>query len=396
MLASSFMVSMVSSQTAITTTGKQQVAYLMAEDSPDARLSVVSQSGVYRVIYQYPDDIVSNTYPDDVVVDSAGHLIVAECGNDMLTQITLPSTRTVIYSFPGGSCPVSVVIDSAGNYIVALATAHELVKVTPTGVESVIHTFSLSGTDCGPVGWGNPETIVIDPSGNYIVTECALDRLSMVTPAGVYSVIYNFSKGTTPSGVAIDSSGNYIVGECGTQTISKITPSGERTVLYKYPSGTPSCGAPDYHGDLFIAIDPSGNYIVAEYLASTLAMITPGGVRTPIYTIPETPFFTIPYPVSVQVVNASLFQTATLTTSTSTSSFTGTPSTTVTTSPTTATSTIKQTTTVSSVSTSSSTSSSTATSPGIPEFPYTLVSVAVLTAITAVAYLVVHHRRSPP
>jgi len=324
LLASSFLITMVSSQTATTTTSKHQVAYLMAEDSPGGRLSVVSQSGVYSVIYDYHDYNSPTVYPDDVVADSAGHLIVAECGMDMLTRITLPSTRTVIHSFPTGSCPASVVIDPAGNYIVALATAHELVKVTPAGVMTVIHAFSPSGTDCGPVGWGNPFRIAIDSSGNYIVTECASDRLSMVTPAGAYSVIYNFTKGTTPTGVAIDSSGNYIVGECGTLTISKVTPSGERTVVYAYPSGTPSCGAPSFIGDLSVAIDPSGNYIVAEYLTFTLAVITPGGVRTPIFTIPIAVWgnksmgqYSYQHPTSVQVVNASLFQTTTSSTSSS-------------------------------------------------------------------------------
>jgi streptogramin lyase len=310
------------SQGQTTTTAGGQVAYLLAEDSPGGRISVVSQSGAYSVIYDYQDYNPGSVYPDEVVADSAGHLIVAECGMESLTRITLPNTLTDIADFPTGSCPASVVIDSAGNYIVALAMGDELVKVTPAGAVTVLHYFSSIGTDCGTTGWGNPFRIAIDSSGNYIVTECAADRLSKVTPAGAYSVIYNFTKGTSPSGVAIDSSGNYIVTECGTPTISKITPSGERTVVYEYPAETPSCLV---HGDLGLAIDPSGNYIVAEYLESTLSRITPDGVRTPIFTIPTSKYDTTQHPDSVEVVNASLFGTTT-STSTSTRSI-STPST---------------------------------------------------------------------
>ena len=79
------------------------------------------------------------------------------------------------------------------------------------------------------------------------------------------------------------------------------------------------------HGDLGLAIDPSGNYIVAEYLESTLSRITPDGVRTPIFTIPTSKYDTTQHPDSVEVVNASLFGTTT-STSTSTRSI-STPST---------------------------------------------------------------------
>ena len=399
---------MVSSQTATTTASKQQVAYLMAEDSPgnyqsEARLSVVSESGVYGVIYNYPS-YLEYAYPDDVAVDTAGHLIVAECGatTDDIAQVTLSGTRTVVYSTAKYSCPAGVQIDAAGNYIVELAVAHELVKVTPAGKMTVIHRF-WPGASEPFSGWGDPIRAAIDSSGNYIVTLMGSDELVKVTPAGVATVIYNFTKGTAPDGVAIDSSGNYIVAEVGTKMISRITPSGERTLVYKYAQGG------NWNG-LDVALDTSGNYIVAEYDTSTLAMITPDGVRTVISVIPSSPDCPHPSPTSVEVVNASLFQTTTSTTFTSTSSVTGTPSTTVTTSTTSVTSTthlstsvatatmlssssVSGQTTVSSMATSSSTtaSPSTATSGSASYTMYVAAGAGV--AVVGVAAALVLGRR---
>ena len=67
--------------------------------------------------------------------------------------------------------------------------------------------------------------------------------------------------------------GDYIVTEFFADALSKVTPGGVRTVIYTFAGGTNPAG---------VAIDSGGNYIVAENGAAfmLLSKVTPSGVRT--------------------------------------------------------------------------------------------------------------------
>jgi PKD repeat protein len=69
--------------------------------------------------------------------------------------------------------------------------------------------------------------------------------------------------------------GDYIVTEPSAHKLAMITPGGVRTEIYSFAPNQYPYG---------IAIDGAGNYIVTEFLVPKLAMITPGGVRTEIYS----------------------------------------------------------------------------------------------------------------
>ena len=84
-----------------------------------------------------------------------------------------------------------------------------------------------------------------DP-GDYIVTECSVDKLVKITPQGMKTVIYEFVDGTGPAGVAIDSDGNYIVTEDFADNLVKITPQGVKTVIYEFDPGTYPAGVAIY------------------------------------------------------------------------------------------------------------------------------------------------------
>jgi len=94
----------------------------------------------------------------------------------------------------------------------------------------------------------------------------------------VRTTIYMFSESNEPSDVAIDSSGNYIIAEYNTKILSKITPTGERTVINTFPEA-------GSHPNVMV-IDSSGNYIVTDSGANVLSKITPAGERNVIYTFP--------------------------------------------------------------------------------------------------------------
>jgi sugar lactone lactonase YvrE len=269
-------------------------AYVVAEMKSHV-LSRITSAGERTVIYEAP----SQTWLEAVVVDSSGNYLVTESSSDLarlalddantLSKITPEGIRTVIRNFSGSYIPIGCAIDSSGNYIVAEADVNVLSKITPDGARTVIYDFSSSGII--------PGAVMIDSSGNYITIgwhpghtdplwqmserdfilvkrDSVDDVLLKVTPAGVMTVIYNFSAGAMPVDFAIDSSGNYVVAEDSADTLSKVTPDGERTVIYNFQRYTSPSG---------VAIDSSGDYIVAEADTNVLSKITPDGVRTVIY-----------------------------------------------------------------------------------------------------------------
>ncbi len=69
--------------------------------------------------------------------------------------------------------------------------------------------------------------------------------------------------------------GDYIVTEGLADVLCMVTPGGVRTVIYSFVSR---------NGPVGVAIDSSGNYIIVEHGAGNLSKITPGGVRTVIYS----------------------------------------------------------------------------------------------------------------
>lgn len=89
-----------------------------------------------------------------------------------------------------------------------------------------------------------------------------------------------------PSGVAVDSSGNLYVADARNYTIRKITPQGVVTTLAGkagQPGSDDGVGANARFGwPGSVAIDPSGNIIVADPPNHTIRKISPGGTVTTI------------------------------------------------------------------------------------------------------------------
>jgi streptogramin lyase len=263
----------------------EQESFVVTEEWPLGKLFIINATGNSTVVYQHPK---GGPELYGVAVDLYGNFIACEPYQDRLVKITPTGARTIIYNFTKLSFPVDVAIDTSGNYIVTqdgspFAHAHEIgiiSKVTPKGVRTVVYNFPEDTY---------PDALAIDSSGNYIVGESGFNILSKVTPAGVRTVIYDFGSrlGEKPTwlgdsldnnllGIAIDSSGNYIVTEFNRNLLSKVTPSGVRTVIYNFTKGT---------NPIEVAVDSRGNYIVCERTTGVLSKITPSGERTVIYSL---------------------------------------------------------------------------------------------------------------
>jgi uncharacterized repeat protein (TIGR03803 family) len=126
-----------------------------------------------------------------------------------------------------------------------------LFKVTPTGALTVLHNFAAVADGCSPLA---PPIQATD--GNFYGTTyfCGGTELGSVykyTPAGVFSILYNFKGGSSdlqnPHGLVQGGDGNlWGMGDQGGQTstcggcggVFKITPAGKETVVYTFKGGT--------------------------------------------------------------------------------------------------------------------------------------------------------------
>lgn len=172
-------------------------------------------------------------------------------------------TETVLYNFcslancADGKEPIrNIVRDSAGNIYGTTMSGGQfgqgvLYRVSPSGVETVLHNFGSTSTD-GQVPYG----LVADSQGNLYGTTMyggshilkyqtvGSGTVFKMTPAGTYSILYNFGANGLDAmypeaSLVIDIKGNLFGttaygGEYGAGTVFKLTPVGKETILHSF------------------------------------------------------------------------------------------------------------------------------------------------------------------
>lgn len=194
--------------------------------------------------------------------------------------------------------PNDVALDHAGNVYVADTANNVIRKITPDGVVSTlagevgIHG-SADGRGTHARFWA-PFGIAVDQSGDIYVADTGNNTIRKVTPAGVVSTLAGSpgrpgkTDGTgsqarfrNPWGVALDASGNIIMADMSNDTIRKVTPEGVVTTLAGQAGKTGSedgFGTNARFNDPFaVAVDSAGNIYVADSGNDTIRKIDPEG-----------------------------------------------------------------------------------------------------------------------
>jgi hypothetical protein len=251
--------------------------------------------------------------PYGVAIDVSGTAFFS-AENSAIRKVTLEGVVTTLAGSgtPGNidgtgtgasfSSPMSVAADVGNNVFVP--DDNRIRKVTPFGV---VTTLAGSGSYAFANGIGtdasfcNPLGVAVDSSGNVIVADTNNNRIRKVTPGGVVSTIAGngsaeFADGTGtgasfkgPSGVAVDASGNVVVADGANNRIRIVTPGGVVTTLAgdgfgassyrgRWVDGT-GVGA-SFFGPRGIAFDARGNVIVADVFNDRIRRVTPGGAVT--------------------------------------------------------------------------------------------------------------------
>ena len=194
--------------------------------------------------------------------------------------------------------PVGIAVDASGNVFVADYNSNKIRKITPAGVVTTLAGSGISGNVDG-VGtaarFNSPAGIALDGSGNLYVADSSNHTIRKVTPNGTVTTFAGSgSQGSTngtgttasfylPKGVAVDPSGNVIVADFGNHKIRKITPSGAVGNV----AGSGSLGNTDGTGAAAsfnypnaVAVDGNGIIYVADTGNHRLRRIAAGGVVT--------------------------------------------------------------------------------------------------------------------
>ena len=117
-----------------------------------------------------------------------------------------------------------------------------------------------------------------EPTGNYV--GAAVNKIQRVTPSGTVTTVAAAPAGSQFISLAVDGSGNIIVADNQLHVLWKITPDGlSVTQIGPYPVLTNN-----QLEDVYVRVDSSGNYILANDNASAIKLfrITPQGAATPI------------------------------------------------------------------------------------------------------------------
>jgi DNA-binding beta-propeller fold protein YncE len=150
-------------------------------------------------------------------------------------------------------------------------------KPIPTPLGWKAHATTIAG-DGSPVALSDPFGVAVAKDGTlYIADAGESNRIHKISPEGTLTTLAGgkegFSDGAgaaasfnSPSAIALDPSGNLIVADTGNNRIRKVTPEGQVTTI-----------AEGFNGPIGVAMDARGNIYVADSYNDRIQMITADG-----------------------------------------------------------------------------------------------------------------------
>ena len=196
-----------------------------------------------------------------------------------------------------GRAPAARFVTSLACGLLLLATARGAPDYTFATLAGVVGT---SGTNDGAglaALFNLPGGVAVDSTGTVYVADSANHTIRAITPAGVVSTWAGSAgvSGTndgpvaaalfrSPQGLALDGSGNLLVADKGNCTIRRITPAGGVTTVAGTAGTTGTNDGAGLSAKFFypsaVAADGAGNLYVADTGNHTIRKITPAGAVT--------------------------------------------------------------------------------------------------------------------
>lgn len=253
------------------------------------------------------------TWPTSVAVTAGGTVYVGD-GNNTLRMVTPAGVVTTLAGSPGvsgttdgtggaarfGDLIQGLALDGSGNVLVADTYNHTIRQVTPGGVVTTLAGIAgQAGATNGALGVGklsNPSGLAVSAGGTLYIADYgnhtirSLTAGTLATFAGAAGTVGS-TDGTgsaasfnNPIGLALHGSGKLYVVEAPSHTIRGIDSGAVVALLAgtaNAPGNVDATGASArFHQPAGVAVDPSGNLVIADSANGTLRKVTPAGVVT--------------------------------------------------------------------------------------------------------------------
>lgn len=266
--------------------------------------------------------------PVALAVDSSGNLFVADQADHVIRKVTPAGVVTTFAGQPGvaGSAdgtggaaqfnaPAGLAFDKSGTLYVSDSRNDTIRKITPAGAVSTWVGQAGSAAHADGTGaaarFGYTGPLAFDTSGNLIVSDAvytgnsrttfieysvrsvspagavstALDEHAVLEGAGVDSL-----SSAVYTGIAVDSANTIYLSDGYRESVRKLAASGVAAIAgADSPSGNSEGGFADgtgtaarFAGPSGLAVDPSGNILVADVHNNAIRRITPAGNVTTI------------------------------------------------------------------------------------------------------------------
>jgi uncharacterized repeat protein (TIGR01451 family) len=252
-------------------------------------------------------------FPSSIDLDASGDLFIEDSGNFRIRKVTPNGTITTVAGngtsgFNGDNGPATtaqitagnIAVDSGGNLFIA--TSARIRKVTPNGTITTIAGtggagFSGDGGAAISAQISSPASLGTDSSGILLIADTTNHRIRRIDSNGLISTLAGngadpfaddipaiFSRLASATGVAVDSSGNVLIADSTANRIRKVTPGGIIStfagtgVFGSGGDGGPAASA-QFRGVANVAVDNAGNTFVME-CAGGIRKISPSGIIT--------------------------------------------------------------------------------------------------------------------
>ncbi len=264
-----------------------------------------------------PATAANLSFPAGLTFDGAGNMYIADAFNSRIRKVSADGTITTfagtgdfgyfgdtnVATKAGMNRPYGVAVDKAGNIYIADAyndAVREVIASTGT-----MTTFAGNGQE-GLGGDGGaatgalldtPTALVFDAAGNLYIADTNNHRIRKVGTDGNISTFAGSGEASSsgdggpatsaamnsPEGLTIDSAGNLYVADTASHRVRKISPDGTiTTVAGNGAGGFQGDGGPATEASLYypkgLAMDPSGNLYIADWLNSRIRVVTPDGI----------------------------------------------------------------------------------------------------------------------
>ncbi|HUD68274.1 MAG TPA: beta-propeller fold lactonase family protein [Candidatus Sulfotelmatobacter sp.] len=232
----------------------------------------------------------------NILFDSAGNPVFDDALNGRVRKASGGIVKTIAGGFIGDGgadtagalvFPEAVAIDKFGNFYIADYAGNRVRKVSGGKISTIAGTgisgFSGDGGNGQIAKLSGPQGVVADSVGNVFIADTLNGRVRKVNTTGTISTFAANVNFTDLLQMAADSANNLYVADDGVCVVWKITPAAVVSIVAGvlgtcgYNGDGIKATAAELNGPSAVAMDASGNLLLADYANSRVREVNTSG-----------------------------------------------------------------------------------------------------------------------